>query len=111
MSPPRTSPIPTPADRGRTRARARAVGQVLLASSLFSLPVSHLAQAYVGGALLGFAATYIIAPVGLLAVVIAVADSLFRPEFVSKAIYAALICAVLFFLISQGQTVMSAFQS
>src|SRR5687768_14187568 len=60
---------------------------------------SAFAQAgrYPGEKLLSFAASYLIAPLGIFAIVIALAGRFFRPDLVKGAIYAALICAVLYF--------------
>jgi hypothetical protein len=97
--------------RSRTALRLRALQQVILFGALFNVGLSIEAHAWVGGALLQFAQQNIIAPVGLIALVIAIGGALFRPEMVSKALYTTLICAVLFFVINQGSTVMAAFQS
>jgi hypothetical protein len=70
-----------------------------------------LAFAYPGQQLLQFGANYIIAPLGLFALVIALAGSFFRPDMVRSAIYAVIICAVLFFVISQADSLMSAVKS
>ncbi len=77
--------------------------------SLFTL-LAEPAFAYVGESLLNWTASYIVAPLGLIAIVVALAASVWRPDLVRSAIYAAIICAVLFFLIQQGNTIMNALQ-
>ena len=69
------------------------------------------AMAEVGKGLLDFAAANIIAPLGIFAIVIALAGSIFRPDLVRGAIYAAIICAVLFFVIKSSGTIVSALKS
>lgn len=71
---------------------------------------STVAMAYPGEALLTWARTYIIAPVGLLAIVIGVFASIFRPDMIRGAAYTAIICAVLFFIIQNANTLMTAMQ-
>lgn len=63
---------------------------------------------YPGRELLNFAKNFIIAPLGLFAIVVAVAGAMFKPDFVKSGIWAAVICAVLFFIINQADTVMNA---
>ena len=69
------------------------------------------ALAYPGEQLLNFAAQYIIAPLGLFAVIIVLAASFFRPDLVKGAIYACILCAVLFFVIKMSAQITSAFQA
>lgn len=64
-----------------------------------------------GQGLLQWAGTNLIAPLGILAVVVALAASIFRPEMVRSAIYAAIICAALFFIIRVSGTVLTMLQS
>lgn len=60
------------------------------------------AQTAMGQGLLDWVALYILAPLGIFAVIIALAASIFRPEMVRSAVYAALIAAVMYFIIKQA---------
>jgi len=68
------------------------------------------AQQMIGQDLLTFAGNYIIGPLGIFAVIIALAGSIFRPDLVKGAIYAAIICAVLFFIIKMAPQLITAFK-
>jgi hypothetical protein len=105
------SPLPVakgPSSRSLTHARLRAVRQVFLLASLFNVGLNSVAHAFVGQALLGWAQLNIIAPIGLISVVVAIGGALFRPEMVSKALYAAIICVVLFFILNSAGAVITA---
>lgn len=69
------------------------------------------AQQMVGESVLTFGANYILGPLGVFSVVVALAGSIFRPDMVRNAIYAAIICAVLFFVIKMAPQLVSAFKS
>ena len=69
------------------------------------------AQQMVGHSILEFGANYIIGPLGIFAVVLALAGSIFRPDMVRSAIYAAIICAVLFFVIKMAPQLVIAFRN
>jgi hypothetical protein len=69
------------------------------------------AQTMVGLSLLTFAANNIIAPLGIFSVVLALGGSFFRPDLVKGAIYSALICAVLFFIIKSAPQLTTALKS
>jgi len=89
-------------ESSKVRARARAFAQVVAVVLLVS---PALAQAeYPGQEALTFAAKFIIAPLGLFSLIIAMAAAFFRPEYVKQAIYSVIICAVLFFLVYQGES-------
>jgi hypothetical protein len=92
-------------------ARRRALAQVAFAGIFVVTALYSPAHAYAGSTLLQWAGQNIIAPLGLMAMVIALGAAFFRPEFVSKAIYAAIICAVLFFLIRSGDSIIGMFQT
>ena len=92
-------------------ARRRALAQVAFASVFAVSALYSPAYAWAGSTLLQWAGQNIIAPLGLIAMVIGLAAAFFRPEFVSKAIYAAIICAVLFFLIRSGDSIIGMFQT
>lgn len=83
-------------------------------SILFFITMSAtpaFAQAMVGQPILTFAANYIIGPLGVFAVVIGLAASIFRPDMVKSAIYAAVICAILFFVIKMAPQIVTAFKA
>lgn len=67
-----------------------------------------LAQAMVGQSVLTWASNYIVAPLGIFAIVIALGASFFRPELVKGAVYATIICAVLFFITRNASALMTA---
>ena len=96
------------ADRSLVRARARAISQVLFLSVVVGIPAIAFGIDYPGKAALDFASLYIIAPLGLFSIVVALGAAFFRPEFLKNAIYAVIICAVLFFVINQGDKIFSA---
>lgn len=73
--------------------------------------VPAFAQQMVGQSILEFSANYIIGPLGIFAVVVALAGSIFRPDMVKSAIYAAIICAVLFFVIRMAPQLVQAFRN
>jgi hypothetical protein len=90
-----------------TRFWERALSMMVLCAVL----MPGLASAYAGQQVMTFAATFIIAPLGLFAVVIGAAGALFRPEMVKGAVWAAVVCAFLYFLITQGGSVISSMQA
>lgn len=77
------------------------------AVGLFVLGLESPALAYLGEGILNWSRTYIIGPLGLIAVVVAIGSAIFRPDMVRQAIYTAIICAVLFLIIGQGAAIMS----
>ncbi len=97
--------------RSLVHARRRALQQVFLTASVLNVGFNSVAHAFVGQTLLGWSATNVIAPIGLMAVVVAIGGALFRPEVVSRAIYAAVICVVLFFIINSASSVISTLQA
>jgi hypothetical protein len=80
-----------------------------LAASVLAAPT--LASAYAGQGLLEYARSYVIAPLGLFAIVVGVAAAMFKPEVVRTAIWSAVICAFLFFLISAAPTLVNLLQN
>lgn len=90
-------------------AAARAIAQVVFVVVLFGAP--HVCYAYPGEQFLNFLATFIIGPAGLIAVVVALVASMLRPEFVSKALWAAVICIAVFFVIREGDTIINLLRS
>ena len=79
------------------------------AAALLVTPAS--ATAYAGQGLLEYARNYVIAPLGLFAIVVGVAAAMFKPEIVRSAIWSAIICAFLFFIISAAPTLVSLLQN
>jgi hypothetical protein len=71
----------------------------------------HVCYAYAGEQFLNWLANWIIGPAGLLAIVVALVASMLRPEFVTKALYAAVICIVVFFVIREGDTIINLMRS
>lgn len=84
--------------------------QTAVVLALFSASPAF-AQQMIGQNLLTFAANYVIGPLGIFAVVVALAGSIFRPDMVRSAVYAAIICAVLFFIIKSAPTLVGAFKA
>lgn len=69
------------------------------------------AFASLGKGLVDYVKNYILAPLSIFAIAIAIGASIFRPEFVKTAIFVAIICAVLFFVLSNMDALSSALQS
>ena len=82
---------------------------VLFAVTL--LADNAFAQAMVGQSLLNFAGNYVIAPLGIFAVVIALAGAFFRPDLVRGGVFAAIICALLFFIIRMAPQLTTALKN
>lgn len=90
--------------------------QIALNVAVVALPALAMAagaqpntSTYPGQGLLEFAAKYIIAPLGLFSILAGLGAAFFRPEYVKQAIYSAIICAVLFFIIYNATDIMKAF--
>ncbi len=105
-----TQSIPNNRPNADTTSLLRGAARFLLLFLVVGVADLAVAQAagYPGQKLLEFARAYIIAPLGLLSIVVALAASVFRPDFVRGAVYAAIISAVLFFLISSAPSLMNA---
>ena len=86
------------------RRTAAGVGALTLAAP-------SLASAYAGPGLLEYARSYVIAPLGLFAIVVGVAAAMFKPEVVRTAIWSAVVCAFLFFLVSAAPTLVNLLQN
>jgi len=93
----------------RPTARARAFAQVAFLSTAFG--VQHVCYAYPGEQFLNYLATFSIGPAGLIAIVIALVASMLRPEFVKQALWAAVICIAVFFVIREGDTIINLMRS
>jgi len=94
------------------RARTAVLSQIAFVSVFVGLALLQPALAdYAGKSLLEWSARNIIAPLGILALVVALAAAFFRPEFVQRAIYAVIICALLFFVIRSADTLVNLLQT
>jgi hypothetical protein len=82
---------------------------VLFAVTLFA--DSAFAQQMIGQSLLTFAGNYVIAPLGIFAMVIALAGAFFRPDLARGGVFAAIICAVLFFIIRMAPQLATALKN
>jgi hypothetical protein len=80
-------------------------------AALATLVGPSAAAAYAGQGLLEYARSYVIAPLGLFAIVVGVGAGMFRPELVRTAIWSAVICAFLFFVISAAPTLVNLLQT
>lgn len=94
--------------RSLVRRRARALAEVTFLVAFVAVPSFAFAGTYPGQEALEWAARYIIAPLGLFSIVIALGAAFFRPEYVKQAINAVIICAILFFIIQQGESIFKA---
>jgi hypothetical protein len=96
-----------PKTRARFQTLERAVAAVALAT--FVVPTATLA--YAGQGLLEYARNFVLAPLGLFAIVVGIAAAMFKPEMVRTAIWSAVVCAFLFFIISAAPTLVNLLQS
>ena len=97
----------TPETRPCPYAFERAAATAALAT--FVLPTA--AMAYAGQGLLEYARSFVIAPLGLFAIVVGIAAAMFKPEVVRTAIWSAVVCAFLFFIISAAPTLVNLLQN
>ena len=91
-----------------TRLVTRATTVLLVAG--LALPAFAQGMSF-GGGLLTWAAANIIAPLGVLSVVVALGASIIRPDLVRGAIYTAIICAAIFFIVRMSSTLVGLLQS
>lgn len=66
-----------------------------------------LAQAYMGEQVIGFAKTYIVAPMAVIMIIITIGAAMFKPEAAKQAGYVALVAVVLFLLMAQAGNLMN----
>jgi len=98
--------------RSRTKGRAAVLGQLAFFAVFATAAVLQPALAdYAGKSLVEWPSRNIIAPMGILSLVVAMAAAFFRPEFVQKAVYAVIICALLFFVIRSADTLVNLLQA
>jgi hypothetical protein len=90
---------------------ARYTTRVVCAFALVGLSTPAFAQMAFGSGLLNWAGTNIVLPLGIISVVVALGASIIRPDLVRTAIYTAIICAVIFFVIRSMGAVVTALQS
>ncbi len=92
-------------------AAERVATGVLAATATFIVVAPAFALAYPGQTLLEYGRTFIIAPLGLFAIVVGVGGAMFKPDLVKGAIWTAVICAFLFAIISGAPAIMNALQN
>ncbi len=83
----------------------------LAALVVFAFVAPAVALAYPGQTLLEYGRNFVIAPVGLFAIVVGIGGAMFKPDLVKGAIWTAVICAFLFAIISGAPAIMSALQN
>ncbi len=98
-------------DACRREERARAVAAVVFTAIVLSIGVPHPAYASAGQELLTWAGDNIIFPLGILAVIFSLGAALFRPDMLKNGIWAAVICAIIYFLIRSAPSLQSAIQA
>ena len=90
---------------------ARVAVAALAAVAVFALIAPAFALAYPGQSLLEYGRNFVIAPLGLFAIVVGVGGAMFKPDLVKSAIWTAVICAFLFAIISGAPAIMNALQN
>jgi hypothetical protein len=90
-------------------ARARAFAQIAVFIILFA--VRRVAFAYAGQAFLDYIGTWVIGPACILFIVLACIAAMLRPEWLTKAIFAAAISLIAFFVIREGDTIINLIRS
>jgi len=91
--------------------RANSIAAVVFAAVVFGIGVRNPAYAFAGQELLQWAGDNIIFPLGILSVIFSLAAALFRPDMVKNGIWAAVICAIIYFLIRAAPGLQSAIQA
>jgi len=91
--------------------RAGAIGSVLFVAVVLGVGVGNPAYAFAGQELLMWAGDNIIFPLGIIAVIFSLAAALFRPDMLKNGIWAAVICAIIYFLIRAAPSLQSAIQA
>jgi hypothetical protein len=91
--------------------RAHPLERTASAVALAILLVPSVTLAYAGQGLLEFARNFVLAPLGLFAIVVGIAAAMFKPEMVRTAIWSAVVCAFLFFIISAAPTLVNLLQN
>ena len=91
--------------------RAHPLERSASAVALALLLVPAVTLAYAGQGLLEYARNFVLAPLGLFAIVVGIAAAMFKPEMVRTAIWSAVVCAFLFFIISAAPTLVNLLQN
>ena len=91
--------------------RARSLAAILFAAVVLGTGLRNPAYAFAGQELLMWSGDNIIFPLGILSVIFSLAAALFRPEMVKNGIWAAVICAIIYFLIRAAPGLQSAIQA
>ena len=94
-----------------TRPCPHALERAAAVAALATLAIPTAAMAYAGQGLLEYARSFVIAPLGLFAIVVGIAAAMFKPEVVRTAIWSAVVCAFLFFIISAAPTLVNLLQN
>lgn len=90
---------------------ARVHAPAALAVFLAALCLSAPAHAYVGEQTLNFAANWLIGPLALLALVVALVAYFFDPNAMRKAINVCIVSIVVFAVIKAGNAIIGTFQA
>ena len=91
--------------------RASAAGAVLFVAVVLGVGLGNPAYGFAGQELLMWAGDNIIFPLGIVAVIFSLAAALFRPDMLKNGIWAAVICAIIYFLIRSAPSLQSAIQA
>ena len=91
--------------------RARASAAVLFVAIVLGVGATAPAYAFAGQELLSWAGDNIIFPLGIIAVIFSLVAALFRPDMLKNGIWAAVICAIIYFLIRSAPGLQSAIQA
>jgi len=95
----------------RRVATEKLPARAMAALAAVTVAMPALADAYAGQRLLEYARSFVIAPIGLFAIVVGIGASMFKPDLVKGAIWTAVICAFLFAIIGGAPGIMNAMQS
>jgi hypothetical protein len=99
-------------NKAHRRNTAERVATGALAAIIMIIIVAPaFALAYPGQTLLEYGRNFVIAPLGLFAIVVGVGGAMFKPDLVKSAIWTAVICAFLFAIISGAPAIMNALQN
>jgi hypothetical protein len=93
------------------KQRSAAAGAVLFVAIVLGVGVGTPAYAFAGQELLSWAGDNIIFPLGIVAVIFSLAAALFRPDMLKNGIWAAVICAIIYFIIRSAPSLQSAIQA
>ncbi len=97
--------------RSQTQALVRFASRLAVVFALVAFVDAASAQTMVGQSLLTFAGNYVVAPLGIFAMVIALAGAFFRPDLAKGGVFAAILCAVIFFVIRMAPQLTTALKN